>query len=213
MTLVAPLKEPGANGAGCLVCELSTAQRQAVNVAIWDGEQHRTASYRRNGQNAYRAQTGETIDPKTITRHVEHIEATWREGPARPGEAPLFPTDYKSIHDQAALLSAQAMALLSEKIEAGDIENRELVNLAKMGVTARSNQERAAAASKRPQLEIRAIFAIGSGHARDFPESEIIDVTPESDLRAEVQAERALLERLQAGEVVEAPNAFDDLFS
>lgn len=212
---VATLRQSGGNGQGCLICELTPAQRTAVNAAIWDGD-HRTAAYRRDGVRAYLAQTGKRCDVKVMERHVAHIEDTWREptqqSPARPSEAPVFATDYKSIHDRAALLGTMAMDELERMIGSGTVEARELTNLAKMGVTARSNQEKVAAASKRPQLEIRAIFAIASGHAEDFPEHEIIDVTPVSDLHAEIASERRQLELLQVGGKPSEGNAFDALF-
>ena len=215
MTMVAPLREHAANGAGCLVCDLPEPQRLAVNGAIWDGRR-RAQQYRVAGRRAYQAQTGELCDLKVIGRHADHVEKTWHEAtpktPAAPGEAPVFATDYKSITERAALLGVQAMEVLGEMIDSRTLEARELVNLAKSGLLARQAQENIAASAKRPQLEIRAIFAIGSGHAEGWPEHEVIDVTPVEVLYEEVGSERAALKRLQSGEAPAEGNAFDALF-
>lgn len=200
---VAPLRRRGVNGKGCLVCALAPEQRQALNAAIWDGTEQRTRDYRSAAARVYEASTGRSIDLKSITRHTEHTEATWHEAteqvPARGNEEPVFATDYASLVERAAHLGSAAMTRLEGRISAGDVGDRELVTVAQLGVRARAQQEATIAASKRPQINVAAIFGIAGGHLALMPESEAIDVTPEEALYDEIEQERVTLRALAAG--------------
>ena len=180
----------------CSVCALPDAALQDVNVAIWQGGTKRTRYYRADGQRAAKRH-GLTIEVKTVTRHADHIESMWHKAdgkqPASPGEIPVFPTDYESLVEKAAHIGYQAMDEVAKRISGGqDVETRDLVAIAKLGVDARSRQEANRIASRQPRLEFRAIFGLGAGRI-ELPEAEAIDVTPLEELRSEVEAERALL--------------------
>lgn len=193
----------------CKVCALPPAQLAEVNAAIWPevGEKARSKDYRLAGVRVCAAYDLD-VDPKTITRHAIHIERSWhRSSPnSKPGagEIAVFPTDYQSIVTQAATIGAQAMGKIAERIE--DLEPRELVAVAKLGVTASTNREalrmRAQEVDQAATI-VQALMGFASGHLTeaDLPSDvEVIDVTPKEVLLAEVQAERAALKRLAAGE-------------
>jgi len=213
---VAPLRT---TGQGCLICRLPDRDREAVNAAIWDGTTDRVRGYRAQGQRAYGRATGKDIDPKSVTRHVEHTEADWREAtstvPASGAEVPVFDTSYESIVERAAGLSALAMAKLHDRIAEDRLEDRELVSIARLGVNARTDQEANRVASKRPQIQVAAIIGVAGGTFGELPEHEIIDVTPERELLTNVRAERQTLKELAAREAeqVEAEHELDALFS
>lgn len=197
---VAPRKTTSGyrNGPGCTVCDLEDEKLQRVNAEIWDGSSQRTSGYRARGIRAYYAVSGKTIDAKTITRHAEHTEETWHEvtpqWPAAESEVPVFASDYKSIVDRAANLGAFAISKLEQRVAKGIIEDRELVSLAKMGVTSRAQQEANRVAENRPQTQVALIFGLAGGHlAGALPEHEVIDITPERELLDEVHAERKAL--------------------
>jgi len=196
--LVTKRKGRSRNGQRCRVCQLGDESLQVINAAIWDGTDVRTPNYRARGQEAFKLLTGRDIDVRTIAAHADHIEAGWRrptkEDPQRYNEVDVFPSDYESLTDASAALGAKAINTLDRKIDRGTLSDRELVAVAKMGVSARSEQRRAEIASKQPQVQLTAIFGLASGHLAQLPESEAIDVTPERELRDEVHAEKRRLE-------------------
>lgn len=200
---VAQRKPTTKNGQSCRVCSLTVEALQVVNAAIWDGTTERVRNYRERGVEAYQLITGDTMEVRSITRHAEHIEATWfdpSEGrPARHNEVEVFPADYESLVDTAANLSARAMGKLTEKVDTNALTNTELLQAAKIGVSARGQQEATKVASKQPQIQLTAIFGLASGHLADLPESEAIDVTPERELLDAVHEERRALEEHARG--------------
>jgi len=192
---VAPLK------GDCSICQLDEGVRVRVNRAIWtERTGKRSPSYRADAQ-AIAAEVGVRFDKKLVTRHAVHVEASWREptkaAPASEREAALFATDFVSVTDAASQLGMKAMDKLGARIASGDMEDRDLVAAAKLGVNAAGL--RATVAMKRAELNLtaQAIFGIASGHLEEH-ESEIKDVTPLGDLKAEVAAEREALQ-LAAG--------------
>ena len=171
---------------------------QVVNAAIWDGTTERVPAYRARGVEAYQLCTGKKLDPRTVTLHADHVEASWHEvtadHPERYDEVPVFPSDYESLVDTAADLSARAMSKLTGRLD--QMTSTELIQAAKVGVTARGQQRATEVAAKTPKIELTAIFGMASGHisSTNLPESEAIDVTPEKDLLDAVHAERRQLE-------------------
>jgi len=188
--------------ANCLICALYPEQRQEVNAVIWDGKV-RSPSYRAAGQRAYEHATDTTIDRKVITRHADHIEDSWRDAttddPAAPKEEPVFAPDYEAITDRAAALGAQAMDHIELELAAGNIEPRELLGIAKMGVTARAQQRATEVDASKPQVMLMAVFGLASGHLKELPESEAIEVYDEGALLKTVQDERKMLEARARG--------------
>lgn len=181
----------------CIVCSLPLKDRQEVNAAIWQGTQ-RVTNYVVAGKRAYDAVADSPCDRKVIMRHADHVERSMREAtpedPAAGREEPVFPTDYESLVDKAAAVGMGAMAQLEAQLAEGLIAPRELVALAKMGVTARAQQRAAEIDSKRPQVLLMGIFGLASGHLAQLPESEAIETFDEATLRLEVREQRRLLE-------------------
>ena len=210
---VAPRKTTSGyrSGHGCVICDLTDEEMQRINAEVWDGVGQRTRGYRARGQSAYYTITGKQLDAKTVTRHADHIEDTWRDvtpnAPAAAAEVPIFASDYKSITERAANLGVYAMTKLEQQVGRDRVEPRELIMMAKMGVTARANEEANRVAESRPTTNVSLIFGLAGGHLRgEFPEHEAIDVTPERELLDEIAAERQALAGAATGQ------HFDDLF-
>jgi hypothetical protein len=186
----------------CLVCALPTAARQEVNAAIWDGRKRRR-SYLVGAARVYAEHAEKPCDRKTFMRHADHIEKTWRAAtatdPAGRGEEPVVPPDYESLVDKAALVGMSAMSAIEKRLLDGELGDRELVGVAKMGVMARAQQRANEVESSKPQVMLMAVFGLASGHLRQLPETEAIDVFDEADLLTAVRSERALLEERARG--------------
>jgi hypothetical protein len=185
----------------CIVCDLPQSQWAEVNAAIWDG-QARVAGHRVAGQRAYMAQAGvERLDIKVIDRHVEHIETTWHTTPPSSRERPVFPTDYESVTEKAAGLSAVAMERLKQRIESVEslIDTKDLIAAAKLGLAARQHQETLRAKDRRQATTLDALFGLAAGLVGALPPGEVIDVTPIEVLHEELAAERKLLEAHSRG--------------
>lgn len=192
----------------CRICQgLSPREVTVVNAVIWpEGPDHgRSRTYRADAVRAAAAQ-GLEIEAKTVTRHAEHIEASWHtaipDKPVPPGEVAVMPTDYDSVMSRMAGLGMAAATRLAERVPVMD--DRELVSLAKTGLSAAAQRE----ALRIRQQEGKAInslaealFGLSGGVLReeDVPEVEVIDVTPPEVMLDEVRAERAALKMLQSG--------------
>ncbi len=70
--------------------------------------------------------------------------------------------------------------------------DRELVGVAKMGIAATIERRKAEDRSKKPQLQVTAIFGLISGHLQQ-PEGEVRNISPLADLTDELDRERRLL--------------------
>jgi hypothetical protein len=181
----------------CIVCDLPQSQWAEVNAAIWDG-QARVAGHRVAGQRAYMAQAGvERLDIKVIDRHVEHIETTWHTTPPSSRERPVFPTDYESVTEKAAGLSARAMEALTRDLDS--LAPKDLIAAAKLGLAARQHQETLRAKDRRQATTLDALFGLAAGLVGALPPGEVIDVTPIEVLHEELAAERKLLEAHSRG--------------
>lgn len=194
----------------CSVCRLPPQSVAVVNATIWPvpGEKLRARNYRIDAVRAC-ASFGVEVEQKTITRHASHVERSWHKvtdaQPAAPGEVPVFPTDYGSMVGQAAQLGAHAMAQLGKRVSEGRLEDRDLIAAAKLGTSAVTQREALRLRAKEVDQSEAIIAALGglvSGHIDmdDFPEAEVIDVTPVEVLHAEISEEREALKRLAAGE-------------
>lgn len=199
--------------AKCRICQELTPQQVAeVNAAIWSvpGVDLRPRGHRPAAQRAC-AVNGLVIDIKTVDRHADHIAASWHEAkpqsPVAPGERPVFPTDFTTVTERYANLGMAAVDQLEGLIPTMD--PKELVPVARMGLGAVQTREAMRLRAQEVQTAegmLAALFGVAGGHLSegDIPDVEVIDVTPVEDLHAEVEAERAALEALQAGEPVGA---------
>jgi hypothetical protein len=214
--VVAPLKR---GATGCSVCAEPLEVVQQINAAIWTPERERRRNYRTAALAVYAKQgkcdddlcirtldDGEHdrhLDPKTVTRHAEHVEVSWRVATAErlPSgrEKPVFPIDYDSVTDAAAEVGVRAMQYLSARIELGEVEDRDLVAAAKLGVGAVATRAKIESAQRNPQIGVLALMGVVSGHL-EAPPGEVVDVTPLDELMSGLQAERAELEALAQGE-------------
>ncbi len=202
--LVAPRKRPHhGRMARCKVCSLPLEARQQVNEAIWAGTQTRVRNYRQAGVAVFEIYTPDPIESKAITRHADHIEKSWRlvdgRSPPSSSEETVFASDYVSLVDQAADVSVQALQEVGKRVAKGDMVDRDLISAAKLGVQARSAQEKNKQAEKQNDIDIMAIFGMASGHLAELPEGEAIVVTPEGELLEEVHNERRRLEQNARG--------------
>ena len=198
----------------CRICQELTPQQAAeVNAAIWPepGIALRSRGYRTVGQRVA-ATYGCVVEVKTITRHAQHIEASWRKvapqsPPPGPTERPVFPTDFAHVSDRMAGLGMAAADHIEDRLPT--MEPRELVQVARMGLAAASTAEANRLRSQEvdtAQGMLAAIFGLGGGHLSegDIPETEVIDVTPVEVLHDEIETEREALRRLQSGEATRA---------
>lgn len=197
--IVAPRKER------CSICDQVPAVIAEINTAIWAqaGVDTRRQHYRADAQRVAKA-NGLEVEVKTITRHADHVAATWHPAtekmPARIGDIAVHPTDYESVVTKAAAIGQQAMEQIARDLP--EYEPKVVVAVAKMGVTAVSHRAALDARKETDRTVDRlaaALFGVQSGHMRDVPDMEIIDVTPVEDLLEEVHAERALLEERARG--------------
>lgn len=198
-----------ARSSTCRICKgLRPDAVAEVNAAIWPepGVAARFRDYRTSAVRVAAAH-GLEVEVKSVSRHAQHIERSWHvvdaKSPAKPGELPVFKTDFNSMVDRAATLGAKAMDALDSQMPT--LDPKELVAVAKLGVGASVTREslrlKAQEVDQQSQI-IAALGALSSGHISqgDIPETEVIDVTPVEVLLDEVAQEREALARLSAGE-------------
>lgn len=198
---VAPLK------GDCVICQAPDPTRQAINAAIWPGEAMiRSATYRAAAVDVARTSGVPgfaKLNVKTVTRHVEHIEASWRElppnGQVQGVEAPVK-GDFISLVDQSGRLGAKVMNALEKLIDenpavVATLMTKEAISIAKLGLTAATAGENARLKSRQQKIDVMAIFAQGSGHLPPVPPGAIDDEddVPLDVLRAALDGERRQL--------------------
>lgn len=192
--LVATL-EPLTRHGGCKICSYEPELIQAVNAAIWDGQQVRRRTCVAEAAKVLVA-AGKKGHRRGVLHHADHIEQSWRnvdrQHPASGKELAVFPTDFESVTDKIALLGMRGLQVLEKRVDAGDIDSRDLSGVVRMGLNAVVERKKAEDRSKRPQITVQAIFAELSGHL-EVPAGEIINVTPYAELREEIDDERRLL--------------------
>jgi hypothetical protein len=196
----------------CVVCQAPDAIRVAVNAAIWhEGSVVRVANYRAAGARAASqiamtlpdADRYSELDPKTITRHADHIEDAWREVMAgerlADDEVPIVAHEFGSVVDSAADIGMLSMGGL-RKVIAQDpqmfaaLYTKEAISIAKLGVVAAGAKEGARLKRNQQKIDVMAIFAASAGF---MPRGEGVatdDAVHIVDLHVEIEAERALLE-------------------
>lgn len=193
-SVVAIPKRDWANGqrSGCVVCAMGDDVMQEANAAIWTPDRIRTKGYRMNGLRVMQAH-GKKPDPKSITRHALHVEQSWRLAAEPTGaERAVFPIDYGSTIDRFVTVSHQALDALEFRMGLGEVEDRDLVAIGKLGLGATVARQRHEDAGRAQPIALIALMGVAM-EAIDTPEGEVKDVTPIADLEAEWREERAAL--------------------
>lgn len=187
----------------CIVCWAPEPTRVAINAAIWPGEAMiRSATYRAAGVQVARTSGVPGLakcNPKTITRHVDHVESSWREitakQSARGDEVPVK-GDLTSLVDQGGQLAGKAMDTLDVWLGGGQLEPKDVIAIAKLGVSAATTGEKIRLASRQQKIDVLAIFAASSGHLPPMPiggPTDDEDDVPIDVLRAALTDERRQL--------------------
>jgi len=176
---------------GCRVCGLPDATRTAVSAAIWPtgAMGPRAAGYRKRAVEAG-LEHAVRINEKSVTTHANHVEQTWRTPtPAAPptgSEVDVFDIGLDAMTERAAKLGSRAMTEIESVM--GSMEPKDLIQVAKMGVTAVEKRETLRIKDRRPNINIMAIFGLVSGHVPSNERAE--DIYPVELLEAELNAER-----------------------
>jgi len=189
----------------CLVCQAPEPTRVAINAAIWPSDgMVRSVTYRSDGTDVARGSKVPelaTCNPKTITRHAEHIEASWRD--IKPGgrwlaeEVPVS-TDFIGVMDANTRVGMRATGLIERLLEEhGDVmavmEPKFVLDVAtKLGMRGAEAREKSRLARNQQAIDVAAIFAMSSGHIR-APHSEDEQAAIVDELRDELAEERKLL--------------------
>lgn len=190
----------------CVVCQAPEAIRVSVNRAIWPGETSiRGSNYRAAGVRAAAQAAGliddkaaeryRDLDPKTLTRHADHIEDSWRDIP--PGarlndtEVPIS-LDFRDVMDATTRVGQKVLMQFEEYLDAGgSLTSKEAHAWAKLGATTAGVKETSRLKGRGQMIDVMAAFAMSSGHVRP-PADENAGAAVE-ELKAELRAERALL--------------------
>lgn len=195
----------------CLICQAPEPTRVAINAAIWPGDGYlRAVDYRSAAVDLARTSKVPELarlNLKTVRRHAEHIEASWREIP-RGGrmnalEVPVA-TDFGTVMDRNIAVGNRATQLIADLLtDHGEmivaLEPSFVLDVAtKLGVGAASKREAARLKGRGQAIDVMALFALSSGHASPPDvDGEVADAI--EALEAEVAAERKrLTERASA---------------
>lgn len=197
----------------CVVCQAPEAIRVAINAAIWtEGSTLRSANYRAAGaraaaQVAMTMPDGEeadrytSLDPKTITRHADHIEDDWRDVMAgdrlQDDEVPVIAHEFGSVMDTATDLGMLSMkglrdAMGSDPSRFAILFPKETIAMAKLGVIASGNKESSRLKRNQQKIDVMAIFAASAGFvsgSRGATDDEEAEATV-SDMKAALSEER-----------------------
>lgn len=180
----------------CKVCQYPEALRLAVNGAIWTEDGTRFATYIARAQAILAGFPEHKIDRKTVMRHVDHVENTWRDvlsgEVVRPDEVPVV-----SYGDAAATARFLGLRVLER---AGELVNhpnahailppKDLVSIGNLAHKYAALEEQLRVKQRGQDADlIKAIFAASAGHiAAAGDESADVD-----ELRVTVAEERRLL--------------------
>lgn len=204
MATVAPLK------GDCRICQQTERIRLAVNTAIWPDGETRAPEYRARGAATFSGLTGEKIDPKTITRHADHVDETRRAvTTAAPmdedrHERPVVATDFFTVAEKASRVGMLALGRMEAVLENGDdINVKDAIAIAKLGVSAAAKGEDARLKRGDQAIEMMAVFAAVSGFTPDIG-TVPINVTPPEQMKRSIADERKRL-MVRAGWIDELP--------
>lgn len=175
----------------CRICRLPGDLREEINAAIWPNGGMKSRS-RTFAASAWRVGLEHAVvfDKRTVARHADHVEKSWRTiTPATPpsgSEVEVFDVGLDAVTDRAAQLGARAMGRIVQRIPV--MEDKDLVAVAKMGVSAVERREALRIKDRRPNINLLAVFGLVSGHVPDSERE--IEEHPVALLEAELDAER-----------------------
>lgn len=194
----------------CLICQAPEPTRVAINAAIWPGDGIlRSVTYRADATEVARTSgvpSLANLDRKTVSRHADHIEESWREikpgAKWRDGEVPLQ-TDFRGVMDSNVRVGAQATALIGRLLdEHGDtmvvMQPKFVLDVAhKLGVGAAGAREAARLKERGQNIDIAAIFGVSAGFVRppastEEVEGDLVELRDEWEAERRLLAERAL---------------------
>lgn len=189
----------------CIICQAPEPTRVAINAAIWPGEAMiRHVHYRAQAVDVAKTSKVEELaklNVKTVNRHVEHIEASWREVDVRdtplPNEVPVA-HGFADLVDLGARLNAIATQGLIDSISRNPeawaaVSPKETIAAAKLGLTATVAGENSRLKRNQQAIDVMALFAQSSGHVPSPPDPDDGDEPPLEVLRAAISEERRLL--------------------
>jgi hypothetical protein len=178
-----------------------------IHAALWDVPDEATGITQAMRNRNYRLQVVNLlavhdvyVEEKSVTRHAEHVELTGKlvERATNSGERQVFAIDYHSMTDRAANMAVSAFEQIAQRVNAGGMEDRELVQVAKMGMVAVADREKLRVKEVGQDKALAAIMLIASGGARELPEGEVFDGVSITVLQDEMAQEREAL-MLNAG--------------
>lgn len=193
----------------CVICQAPEPTRVAINAAIWPGDgMLRAVSYRADAVDVAQSSGVPSLakcNVKTVTRHADHIESSWREVPAngrlRPDETPLK-ADFASLVERGSRLSAKVMDALESMVDNNPdlvamLMTKEAISMAKLGLGAAVAGETSRLKRNQQAIDVMAIFAASSGHvppsASTAEPEEGEELPPIDVLRAALGEERRQL--------------------
>lgn len=186
----------------CKICQAPDAARAAINAAIWPGDGiARSVTYRVDAVRIA-GDVGVEIEVKTVTRHAEHIEQSWREVPPgqklRDDEVPLT-SDFASVMEQGGRLGMLGLKALADVIEQDPelwamLRPKELIAAANLGVKAVVAREASQLKRNRQAIDVMAIFAESSNHISSSGSAHDDSVAADvADMKADLALERLQL--------------------
>lgn len=191
----------------CKICQAPENVRAAIHEAIWDDDGVRNVDYRARGVRAAE-QLGFEVEIKTITRHAEHVEESWREitvGDRVGPDERVIVTDFDAVMEQGARVGSKALALVEEVLDRGGpalamIDPKFVLDAAKLGGGMVVSREQARLKGAKLQVDVAALFAASAGHLRNRSEGTSPDTERSvEEMKATVAAERALLAARASG--------------
>jgi len=158
--------------AGCWVCE-NIQNPEDVTVRLYHED-----GFRRRGRGAhadarsYIRGMGLSIPSMTLDRrlknHADHVEAAMAGGPALPGSLtriePAGPAHWLDVNQNAVNIGNEALGVIQSHL--GDMEDKELVAVAKLGVTA-AQKVGDWEAKGRKLAQVDSLIRLASGMADD----------------------------------------------
>lgn len=187
----------------CKVCQYPEALRLAVNGAIWSEDGVRYTTYIARALAVLEGFPDHRCDRKTVMRHVEHVEATWRDVVAGEviGTEDVPLVSYGDVAAKARWLGDRVLDRVGQLVNdpAAHIllTPKDLVAVGGLAHRYAALEEQLRVKQRGQDADlIKAVFMASAGHLPSADPDEEVTVT---DLHAEVAEQRRLLaERARA---------------